>query len=169
MTAFLISEADFEKIKGFIGQEYWENADFSQQLGYWIPSGLLEKRDFGITPILEASDIPVFYGNVPINRAAFRERLTCFCKSREDGSNIKAISILPLYWYEAQYFEFKRCFRYHAPDDQERYWRIISRKTDIDWLLGCWGVQSGLIQWLAHNEIDTAMSFTRARPLKSPL
>ncbi len=151
MAALLISEADFENIKDLIGQHYWENLDLNSPQGYWIPAGLLKTAidpSFDINPLMEVPNIPIFYGNVQKDRFAYSESITCLCKAREDGSDIKGASILQPYWCEDYCFELKRCFRYHKPNDSERYWRIISRKADIDWLQGYWDEQSKFSLWI---------------------
>jgi hypothetical protein len=155
MTVSLIAEADFEEIQALVGQHYWENFDFNFSPGYWIPSRLLKTvpgHEAKIKPFIELPNLPIFYGGIPVDWPAYSESITCLCRCREDGSEIKGVSILPPYWYEAQAFEFKRCFRYHEPNDPERYWRIISRKTDIDWLLCYWDEQSGFFTW--QNQIQ---------------
>lgn len=157
MAAVLIGEADFEPIKALIGSHTWENCDLCYPAGYWLPESLFSLaapvHSFAVAPVAKAPNIPIFYGNASVNRFAYNESLTCVCKSREDGSKIKGISLLPPGWYEPQYFEFKRCFRYQEPGDTERFWRIIACNTDIDWLLGCWDLNPELSMWLAGNSL----------------
>lgn len=152
MSAILINETDFENIKDhLIGCRYWENMNLSYPEGYWIPANILRSVPGygpGFMPVVEVPNLSMFFGNSPVDQLIYGENLTCLCRSREDGSTIKGISILPPYWYESQYFEFKRCFRYHAIDDSERCWQVIRYKADIDWLMGCWDAHPELCNWL---------------------
>jgi len=150
MVAILIGETDFEQIKSLIGQYAWENCDLNFPPGYWIPSRLLKTEpayEAKIQPLIDVPNLPIFYGDLLLDWPAYCESITCLCRCREDGSAIKGVSVLPPYWYESYSFEFKRCFRYHEPNDSEQYWRVISRKTDMDWLLRYCGEQSGFFTW----------------------
>lgn len=156
MTASLIREMDFEKIKDLIGESYWENSDLKLPLGYWVPTGLLKisiSRNFDISPLAEVPNIPIFYGDIQIDQLAYDERITCLCRCRDDGSSIKGVSLLQSYWYEDFCFEMKRCFRFHVSNDTERYWRVINRKTDVDWLLGYWDELSGFHSWISQLQL----------------
>jgi hypothetical protein len=154
MAAVLIGEADFEVNKDLIGWHAWENLDLCYSPGYWIPASLLQAAPgFGaaLMPLAKVPNLPVFYGNPSLDRQVYSESLTCLCRSREDGSRIKGISILPPGWHEPHYFEFKRCFRYREPGDPEYYWRIISCEADVAWLKGCWDAQLELSKWFSIN------------------
>lgn len=154
MTAILLGETDFESIRNLVGPRYWENSDLKYPFGYWIPASILQTvPSFGseILPLIESPNLPVFYGNMNVDQFVYGESLTCLCKSRENGSDVQGVSILPPYWYESQYFEFKRCFRYQELGDSEHCWRIVSGKADIEWLTGCWDKESQLYTWLRQN------------------
>jgi len=156
MAAILIGESDFESIQDVVGQHCWENVNLNYPLGYWIPAKLLQAvPGYGdeILPLIEIHNLPIFYENLPVDRFVYNESLTCLCRSRAGGSEIKGISILPRYWYEPHYFEFKRCFRYQEAGEPERYWRIISDEADIEWLKGCWDKESAFFTWYRHNAL----------------
>lgn len=160
MAAILIGEADLELNKDLIGRHAWENLDLCYPPGYWIPARLLPALpgfETRIMPLAKVPNLCVFYGKTSVNQLAYNESLTCLCRSRDEGSRIKGVSILPPGWYEPHYFEFKRCFRYHEQDDPEYFWRIVSCATDRDWLLGCWDARLELSMWfdeLTPNIID---------------
>jgi hypothetical protein len=150
MSATLLSEAGYEAIKGSLRFPKWENENPEFPLGYWIPTSIVKiiRHLLDETYILkEIRDLPIFFGDNAIEKMVYGEALTCLCLSKQEGSYIRGISILMPYWFDDFYFGTRKCFRYHAPEDKEYYWRYILDWSDIECLSGYWDEHSSFGEW----------------------